>query len=134
MNDVNAMNKECMERLWTNFIRIEKVVYLPSVYAWPEFSDEFSELMESYPDEFMQAFSMSDSILNEDDDVIARWLFGHGFLGFVAMIHTPVIKHGYEGCTSYSWGRYHQSLIYADSIQSLVAKAVSWAAAQHKSQ
>jgi len=132
MNTIKAMNQKHWDQLEARHVRIEKLIYLPSMHARPEYHPEFDDLKESYPEEFTREMGIPGNLLGEDPEIISEWLREHGFFGFIAMVHTPVMTQEHEGCCSFSWGRYTQTLVYADSIQELVFQAIYWAKTQHE--
>ena len=57
---------------------------------------------------------------------IAQWLIEAGRLGVLVQFATPVMTPLGEGATSFSWGFYTTTWVYADTIDEAIRKGLAW--------
>lgn len=65
------------------------------------------------------------------DDLMGEAFFDRAF-GYLAEVACPVHRKVAENTSSFSWGHYYTGLIFAETVEELMAKAIAWAKENHE--
>ena len=125
---------EIHEALFENTIRFETVIYLAGALSQADsLPDDLRELLDEEDDATVaHAFHGFPLSLRDEGDCYlefaAEWLIDNQRLGLLVKVATPVMKFDKKTESSmFSWGHYRTYWVYAETMDEVVSKAISWA-------